>query len=75
VTQGVEHVEEAADVACIRVAHHYAIQRVYAPAAQEVHDVRPLLRSPRINEIALTTGLHEHAVALANVDKAYGKRA
>jgi hypothetical protein len=33
------------------------------------------LRSSRTNEIALTTGLHEHAVALANVDKAYGKRA
>src|SRR5215217_4943972 len=52
-----------------------AVQRVNAPAAQEVHDVRALLRSSRINEIALATGLHEHAVALANVDKAYGKRA
>src|SRR5215213_787600 len=52
-----------------------AVQRVNAPAAQEVHDVRALLRSSRINETALATGLHEHAVALANVDKAYGKRA
>ena len=70
-TQGVEHVEEAADVVCIRVAHHYAIQRVYAPAAQEVPDVRPLLRSSRIDEIALATCLHEHAVALADIDEAY----
>jgi hypothetical protein len=30
---------------------------------------------PTSMRIALTTGLHEHAVALANVDKAYGKRA
>src|SRR5215208_3147955 len=73
--ESVEQVEEAADVVRVRVAHDDAVQRVNAPAAQEVHDVRALLRSSRINEIALATGLHEHAVALANVDKAYGKRA
>src|SRR5918993_1738064 len=47
------------------------IQGVYAPAAQEVHHVRPLLRSSGINEITLATCLHEHTLALAHIDEAY----
>src|SRR5918993_2086614 len=69
--EGVEYVEEATDVVRVRVAHHDTIQGVYAPAAQEVHHVRPLLRSSRINEITLATCLHEHTVALADIDEAY----
>src|SRR5215218_5115385 len=56
--ESVEHVEEAADVVRVRVANHDAVEGVDAPAAQEVHDVRPLLRSSRIDEITLATGLH-----------------
>src|SRR5215216_4151074 len=69
--ESVEHVEEAADVVRVRVANHDAVEGVDAPAAQEVHDVRPLLRSSRIDEITLPTGLHEHTVPLANIYKAY----
>src|SRR5215208_156120 len=69
--EGVEHVEEAADMVSVRVADHDAVDGVDASAAQEIHDVRPLLRSSRIDEITLATGLHEHAIPLADVDKAY----
>ena len=54
------------------IRNHDAVDGVDAPAAQEIHDVRPLLRSSRIDEITLATGLHEHAIPLADVDKAYG---
>ena len=40
------------------IRNHDAVEGVDAPAAQEVHDVRPLLRSSRIDEITLATGLH-----------------
>src|SRR5215216_838883 len=69
--ESVQYVQEAADVVRVRVANHDAIQRLYAPAAQEVNHVRSLLSSSRIDEIALPTGLHQHAIPLANVDKAY----
>jgi hypothetical protein len=70
--EGVQHVQEATDVVGVRVADHDTVEGVDAPGAQEVHDVRSLLRSSCIDEITLATGLHEHAVSLANVDEAYG---
>src|SRR5829696_7293081 len=60
--ESIEHVEKAADVVGVRVADHDAIEGVDAPAAQEVHDVGPLLRSARIDKIALTPGLHENTI-------------
>src|ERR687889_1406182 len=51
------------------IRNHDAVEGVDAPAAQEVYYVGPLLRPARIDEIALAAGLHEHAVALANVDE------
>src|SRR5215203_3464819 len=57
------------------IRNHDALQRRYAPAAQEVHHVRSLLRSPGIGEVALPSCLHEHPVALARVYEADGQGA
>jgi hypothetical protein len=48
-----------------------AIQRVDAPAAQEIHRVRPLLGPSRVHEVALPAGLHEHAVPPPDAYKAH----
>jgi hypothetical protein len=69
--QGTE-AERAGVLSTLGICNHDAVEGVDAPAAQEIHDVRPLLRSSRIDEITFAAGLHEHAIALADVDKAYG---
>ncbi len=43
---------------------------MHAPVAQEIHYVGPLLGPAGVHEVALAAGLHEHAVALADVYKA-----
>jgi hypothetical protein len=53
------------------IGDHDAIERVHAPAAQEVHHVRPILGPSRVDEVALPAGLHEHAVALPEVYEAH----
>src|ERR671916_2789535 len=47
-----------------------AVEVAHAPVAQEVHYVRPLLGPAGVYEVALAAGLHEHAVALADIYKA-----
>src|SRR5512133_3334572 len=71
--KSIEHVEEAADVVGIRVAQHDAVQRVYAPAAQEIHHVGSFLQPPRVDKVALPRGLYEHPVPLPDVYKAHGQ--
>ncbi len=65
-----EGVEEAADVVGVGVADDDAVEVSHAPVAQEVGDVRTLLRPARVDQVALAPSLHEHAVALADIYKA-----
>src|SRR5215212_6481968 len=55
------------------IRNHDAIQRLHAPAAQEVHHVRSLLWPPHVEQVALPTSLHEYPVPLSHVYETNGQ--
>ena len=67
----VEYSQKSPDVIGVGIIDDDAIQSLDAPAPQEIHDVRSLLRLSGVHEVVLATRLHEDRISLPHVYKAY----